>query len=420
MIGTDVYLCWRKLCSGKTFPLDQYLPTGLGGVDGHPQAGLYRMRRGGGYQDGVAQASEWVPVKIVLMLDPADPATVRHKWEPGLKPVGVAAEGDPVDPIRVWDRCLRRTADGKGAIPNVIDKSTYDFWLAHKRWPDDAPTAAPITAGASEPQAAEATGVTALPRDSAPAEPDDPIVGLGHNSGADSSSIAALIRELEMHDAATSEWLAKNPEGTPAGNKATKWKEELAAIESRVIEAYRVEKDPILEQAKAIDEKWRPLKTLADTLVKRMRGAIATIGAKEQARLNAIAQEEARKLQAQREAEHQERLRIEAQERATRIAAQAKAQAAGEVPAEPPAPEPPPPPPPAPVVAAPVKVMFQGNTRRAGIKTVPYAIITDWKAAAAHYAEALKVKAEVQKLADADAKKGIACPGSKLGERTAA
>jgi hypothetical protein len=94
---------------------------------------------------------------------------------------------------------------------------------------------------------------------------------------------------------------------------------------------------------------------------------------------------------------------------------------AGMLPLDPPIPDPEPDPIVVSVQVEPVKLNFGGSTgRKVGIKPVKRAVITDWKAAAQHYAEAQRVKDVVQKLADADARNGIACPGSTIEETTAA
>lgn len=416
MIGTDVYRAWRAACRGDHMPFSQHLPTGLGGTDGHPQAGLYKMRQGGGYQAGVKQSHTWVPVKILLMLDPNDETSVRHKWEEGLKPVAIVGKGDPANALRIWSWCLERV-DDKTSVLRAIDKTTYDFWLTHERWPDDAP-ADPISVGA---QAPDVSSHSTKPEER-PASSEEATPTIGHNSGETEDSIEAMMRAIEMQDVAFTEWMAKAPEGQSAADKASNWEDEVKKIEKRVLAAYRVEKDPILELEKACEEKWRPLKKRAADLVARIHKSFLDLALKERQRKQKIADEEAAKRQAEINRQHAEAAKRAAEERAKALAAQTVAEKAGDgAPAAAPIPEEPPPPPPPPkVVAAPVKTLFGGASgSRRGIRSISVAVITDWKAAAAHYAGAVKVRDEVQKLANADAKNGIACPGATIEERAA-
>ena len=64
-------------------------------------------------------------------------------------------------------------------------------------------------------------------------------------------------------------------------------------------------------------------------------------------------------------------------------------------------------------VAEPVKVAFGGATasKIAPRKIPPAAVIGDWAAAAAHYSGSPKLQEIIQKLANADAKNGVAAPG---------
>lgn len=429
-IGADVYACWREALMGRVLPADQHLPTGLGGVDGHPQPGLYKMREGGGYDNGVKQAHRWVPVKIVAAT--AD-GVIAHKWAEGLQVSAVIGKDKVADALKIWVRCLTRDATGKVAVVNAISRDAYAHWLQHERWPDEPASNAAeevntvparATQETSQPEAAARAGTDAQASEERAAPPagNEGDAGIGHNSDNDPEGIAALMELLTREDASTQTWIAKGQEGESAANFAKNWETTLGDLEKRVLAAFTAEKEPHLRKCQEIDEKWRPVKAFALEIKKRMNAAFNGIAKRETDRRQAIANEQARlKAEELRKAQEAEHARRVEEQRVAREAAAAQAREAGELPLAEPAPPPPPPPTPPQVVAETVRMTFGGATgRRAAPRATPkVALITDWKAAAAHYALADKVKAEVQKLADADAKKGIRCPGAQIVDKAA-
>lgn len=426
-VGRDVYACWREAIEGRVLPLDQHLPTGLGGVDGHPQPGLYKMREGGGYLDGVKQSHRWVPVKIVLATAAGQ---VAHRWTDGLTVSAVVGKDQIADALKIWTRCLTRDATGKVAVVNAIDRVAYNHWIANGRWPDEPETtssANEVPAQAAQdvpqPESAARAGTDAQASEERAASPaGDEQAGIGHNSENDPEGAAALMALLQREDAATQDWIAKGQEGESAANFARNWETTLGDLEKRVLAAFAAEKAPHLKKCQEIDERWRPVKAFALEVKKRMGAAFNAIAKRETDRRQRIADEQARlkaeELRREREAEYArqvEQLRIE------RERAAAEAAAVGELPLVVETPPPPPPPPAPQVVAETVRMTFGGATgRKAAPRATPKgALITDWKAAVAHYAMAAKVQAEVQKLADADAKKGITCPGAQIVDKAA-
>lgn len=407
MIGTDVYACWRATLRGEIFPTDRMLPTGLGGVDGHPQPGLYRRKDGGGYQDGQRQQATYVPVKIILVRTPGDPATVAHKWEAGLSLLAVQGKDQIVDAQKAWSWLRMRDATGKQVTYSAISTETYKHWIEHGRWPDDAPDTDTDAANQNtRPEPVAEQGTASPPAaDGAPA-------GIGHNSEDDPEGFDALMALLAREQTAIENWVAQGKEGKSAADFAQNWRDKLTALEKRVTAAFVKEKEPWLRKCQEIDDRWRGAKSAAAAVKQRMTLVFNGIAARETARLQAIANEEARKraevLRAEQEAQH--RARVEAARKSSQDS---------ELPLDEPAPPPLPPPPV--VVADKVHVTYGTSGRKAAPKASPkVAVITDWRAAAAHYATADSVRAVVQKLADADAKKGIACPGAEIGEKDVA
>jgi len=406
MIGQDVWLAWRMALKGEALPIDQQLPTGHGGVDGHPQPGLYRRKEGGGWQDGKRQPHTWVPVRIFLTDDDGQTA---HKWQDGLKINAVQGRDTVVDPLKIWSWCQTRDATGKIAVPDAIKQDIYKHWIEHGRWPDDAP--AP-TEHQPEPDDRAAPPPPTPDSGSAPA-------GLGHNRAEDDEGFDALVRIIQQNDAATQEWLKTLPEGRSAGDKASNWLTDIRGLKNKYEALYDSEKAPIQDALNAFEAKWGPYRRIVEATRRRLADAVTLIGDKERKRLQAIADADARKkaeaIRAQLEAERAAKME------AKRKAREEAAAQAGMLPLDPPPPEPEPEPIVVHVQAEPVKVQFGGSTgRKVGLKTVKKAVITDWQAAAAHYAMSPRVQEIVQKLADADAKNGVACPGSSINDTVAA
>ena len=114
-----LYEVWKAGLRGELLPPSEHVPTGVGGVDGHPQCGLYRVTEGGGYQDGKKVDKIMKPVRIYL--EDAS-GTVVHEWAEGLTLKAIKGHDEVVDPLRIWTRCLTRDKSGKIAIATAIPK----------------------------------------------------------------------------------------------------------------------------------------------------------------------------------------------------------------------------------------------------------------------------------------------------------
>lgn len=77
------------------------------------------------------------------------------------------------------------------------------------------------------------------------------------------------------------------------------------------------------------------------------------------------------------------------------------------------------PPPPAPAPSPPERAstIKGGYGKAASVQMVKFAVIENWQITIAHYAMDAEIRARAQKLADADAKAGIAIPGAKADEK---
>lgn len=406
--GKDVYAAWRSALSGKEFPPSRYFPTGLGGVEGHPQPGRYKIRQGGGYQNGVKQDHVWVPVAIYLVDGTGAPV---HQWRSGLTLKARIGKDQQTNPHKIWLWCQKSGTN----LLNAITQIEYNYWVEHGHWSDDAP--------AHRPPESESETVTAVDTSdgATPAA-----VGLGHNSTGDPEGYESLTALLAQQLFAVDDWIKQGKEGAQAAGFAKNWKDDLVKIEKRVLAAFTLEKAPILAEAQRIDAKWRNAKEVAASIKAKMDAAFNAISRRETVRVQAIKNAEAAKLQEELRAKAEAERKV--QEEAHRIAREEAAKLARDaiehgIDVDPvdvePAPLPPPPPPPV-VQAEQVRMTF-GSGRKAAPKAVKkVAVISDWKLAAQHYCMALKVQEQIQKLADADANKGMTCPGSEIRDKETA
>lgn len=400
MDGKYVYAAWRAALENRDYPVGEFFPTGLGGVEGHPQPGIYKVREGGGYVDGKRQDHAFVPLKIYLVDENGE---VVHYWRKGLTLKALQGKDKEADPHRMWLWC-RRKVNGADVL-NVASQLEYKHWLEHGRWPTDAHV---------DSQPEPVIEQVAVPADgAAPA-------GVGHNSEGDPDGYEALKTLIAQHSGSVRDWLLSNPEGDIAGNKAANWLGDVRKIKTRFEARYKQEYEPIAKMEAEFRATWGALAKSIEGLRQQLSGAVATIGEKERQRRQAIADAEAAKraaeLRAKAEADRAEQLKAHEAEIA-RLKAEADARASEEpslFDAPPPTFDLPPPPPPVAepvVVAEQVRVAFGGGTgRKVSVRTAKTAVIEDWSAAAAHYSGSDRVRAVVQALANADAKNGIEHP----------
>lgn len=231
--------------------------------------------------------------------------------------------------------------------------------------------------------------------------PGDAPAAIGDNLPPSDDPLENLAREVEGERARVDAWVSEPHEGKTAADMAANWLDQLRKLEKRVIAGFDAEKAPILAESTRIDTRWRGLKALAAQIKKAMDDRTQEIGRKEKKRLQDIAdakaREEAEKKRKEWEAEQIKKAALAAQHNIPVESEQA---------------------PLFPVVmeAPPVKVAFGGATgSRVGVrKAKATAHITDWAKAAAHYANNLKLRECVQKLADHDARDGHPFDGMQI------
>jgi hypothetical protein len=223
----------------------------------------------------------------------------------------------------------------------------------------------------------------------APSNPAAPSAGIGHNQPpVETTDPLAELRET-----------IENAVGSVKGIKVTTDDEAAKAQGSRArllelsgdADKRRVkEKQPFLDGGREVDAKYMPLVTAAKDAADGLRKELSA--------------HETRKLVAQREIE---RLAAAAAAKAEEDAAKARRNHKAIPPA-------PPPPPPVPERTSAVK---GGYGKAASVQTVKFAVIEDWKAVAVHYSNVSEIQVMLQRLANADAKAGIAIPGAKIDEK---
>ncbi len=135
--------------------------------------------------------------------------------------------------------------------------------------------------------------------------------GLGDNSGEADPFDALRIEYLGEKELAE-EFMKSKVTTQAQADKVAIWAKRLTAIKTKAEGLHKVEKQPHLDAGRAVDDKWRELKTEPDDLAKRLKAHIKPF-LQEQ-----IRQEEERQRKAREEAE---KLRAAAEEKARRAEA---------------------------------------------------------------------------------------------------
>jgi hypothetical protein len=174
-----------------------------------------------------------------------------------------------------------------------------------------------------------------------------------------------------------------------AANKRTA----LTKLGKRLEAEHETRKRPVLEQGRAIDAEFKPLLRQLEEATKALRSRLG-------------------RWMAAREDRLMQEARAEAARKADEARRAAEAQRLAETPGLPPAPTPEP-------VAPPqaLKVRAGGALgARVGLKTVKRAVIEDYAAAFAYFAEHDTVRAAVDKLCQHAARDGHPAPGCRIVE----
>lgn len=285
-------------------------------------------------------------------------------------------KGGDLLPVVIWERAgelVCRVGDKMADVNETwlfcsdkkVSKAEALFAFENGRWPTDAPTP------------------------------------LGHNEPPSDDPFENLTREIEAEELRVKAWVSEPHEGTSKAETAANWLGELRKLEKRTTAAFDTEKAPVLEASQRVDKKWRDLKARAAAVKKLMDDCYQSIGRKEKARLQAIADKKAAEEAA---AKHKQ---LEAEQARLRELAEHH-----NIPHEPEAP-----PQLELIPAAPVRAAFGGSAGpKIAVRAVPpKAVVEDWAKVAMHYAGHDKLRDTINKLIAHDIRDGRHdLPGVKI------
>lgn len=233
---------------------------------------------------------------------------------------------------------------------------------------------------------------------------DEPPAPIGDNSG-DADPFDALRIEYLGEKELAEEFMRSSVTTQAQADKVAIWAKRLTAIKTKAEGLHKVEKQPHLDAGRAVDDKWRDLKTEPDDLAKRLKAHIKPFLQER------IRQEEERQRKAREEADKARRAAEEAALRAReseaddaeaareadRLAAQAKEASA----------------------AAEARKVNAGRTgARVSMRTEKIGVVTDYAVAAAALV-AINHKdliAVIDQLAQRAAKAGMPFAGMEVRE----
>ena len=303
----------------------------------------------------LGKGKAWVPMQVWLVDEQGQHA--RH-WRNGLKLMGVVNGAEP-PLIELCERWL---------FAHPCTKAEHDHWKEHGFWPSDP---APL--------------------------PERP------NTSID--PFAALKTEVDDRIEQVREWLTVNaPIGTQEDcDKATNMQRALLELNKRADVMFEAEKEPLRKAARAVDVKYG-FRSMVKDWSDRLRTVFEQFLRAEERRQREEADRKFREEQAAIEAERQ-RIEAEYAKKREDDPVAALTELPPELPELPAAPEP-------------VKVQAGGGMgRKAGLKTVWVAEITDYQLAALKVIEHDDVRAAVEKVINGmvrAAKGKIELPGVKV------
>jgi hypothetical protein len=264
-------------------------------------------------------------------------------------------DGDRANPLDIWTWCAK----------HPITQDAYKFRKANGHWQD-------------EPKPVALSNM-----------PSDPF--------------EALLVEIEDKSAQAEELLTGDVTSQQGCDLARNMQAQLLALNKRADALHKAEKAPVLLQQREIDERFR------------FRDKVTDIASRLRFKFEAFLRTEERRQREEAERKHREEVaRVEAERK--RIEAERAKLKADEPVAFHTSPEPELPV--APAAPEPVKVSAGGGFgRKAGLKSVWIASLSDIDAALAHYKDNAKVRELIQKLADADVRAGNrVIPGFAINE----
>lgn len=171
-------------------------------------------------------------------------------WEAGGSIIVKAGKTICDDPENIWSFCCRYP----------VSEEDYHDAMAGKMWPDSPPENDRAVAGNNLP--------------------DDPF--------------EALVMEMQGEAEIAAELLAKPVDNKDTADKVANFSKRVAALGKKADELFAVEKRPVLDEAKRIDDKFRDVRDTAKTLTRKLKDHIDDFLAKEMAKERARQAEAAR------------------------------------------------------------------------------------------------------------------------------
>lgn len=205
----------------------------------------------GFYRVNDKREGRWKPVAIFL-----DDERVIH----------AELDGRPVNPLHVgdlWHRCCR--------FP--IAYKTYETALESGKFNDEPPPPA------------------------------------GHNLPSDADPLDRLTAEFEGERELVERFLNEPIADQDAADRAGIWAKRLTDIAKRATELFTVEKRPVIDEAKRIDDKWRSIRERPAALAAQLKRHVdGFLIAKQRAERDRVEKAKAEALKLQREAEEKAKL----------------------------------------------------------------------------------------------------------------
>lgn len=239
---------------------------------------------------------------------------------------------------------------------------------------------------------------------------DEPPLPRDHNLSSD-DPYDALWQEFLGEKEMAEEFLKKGIHTQEDADKVAIWKDRIMKIKSRAQGFFKAEKQPVLDEGRRIDERWRPLAHDRDSdtsaMIEKIRLGMEGFFQKKKA----AEQERQRKAREEAEAAHRAALeaarkaqesdqqsaieREKARQEADRLAAEARAKEQE---------------------AAARKVSAGRTGARTSIRVEKKGEITDFDALLTALKDRAEIRDLVQSLANRAAKAGVALPGMKIVE----
>lgn len=204
--------------------------------ENEPHIGYFRKRAGRG-------EIGWIPVAII------------EQGGELIAVVGPWAEGHRVPAGQEWTWCCRQP---------VSYRAYQDVAVNGGEWPDSIKTIM-----TDRPGAEGGDGREILIGDNQPEDAEDPLTGL---RDAIEDLVGQALAEAGKAGNPTAEtW---GPEWKVKADRLANYSAAISALGKRVDAAFETEKRPHLEAGRAVDNRWRPIKTRRDEAVKKIKALL--------------------------------------------------------------------------------------------------------------------------------------------------